>query len=240
MHRALLIAMAGLAWASNATAQDYRAPTTVLPEGFSVRQTSLGPILVNRDGITVYRLNADQARYRSGIAVNYCTGSCADRWTPVHAPDGVSPPENWTVIKGPDGQRQWAFRNDPVFTLVADSAPGSVLGQEEEDMWYVIGYRRPAPSIVAPSGVKADYAGEKIVFMNSAGRALYVRKATDCAATCPGDHPLYAGLAAHDIGAWKVIRSDERPRWAHNGRPVFSSNEAEPTAIPREAEYLIP
>jgi predicted lipoprotein with Yx(FWY)xxD motif len=74
--------------------------------------TSIGTVLVNASGLTVYELVGDTA------AKQTCTGRCLTAWPPVTT-NGSQ-----TVVNG-----------HPAFTFAGDSSAGQTSGQNVTDQW---------------------------------------------------------------------------------------------------------
>lgn len=114
----------------------------------SVRNSSLGRILTDSAGRTLYLFEKDTA------GMSTCYGSCAGYWPPataagpVHAGGGaVAASLTTTPRRG--GGRQLTYAGHPLYYFVGDQKPGSVLGEGLKNFgggWYV----------VAPSGKKID------------------------------------------------------------------------------------
>ncbi len=87
---------------------------------------SLGKILVNRAGMTVYLLTSDPVNKAT------CTGGCASVWPPVTIPKGTKPnggpglTQLGTVASG--GKLQLTWNKHPLYTYVLDTAPGDARG----------------------------------------------------------------------------------------------------------------
>ena len=100
--------------------------------------TSLGSVLVDGDGKTLYIFTADTG----GKSV--CNGECAAAWPPLlgdAAPTlgtGLTATD-FTTITRDDGATQIAFFGMPLYYFAADAAAGDVKGQALNDKWYVIG-----------------------------------------------------------------------------------------------------
>jgi predicted lipoprotein with Yx(FWY)xxD motif len=101
-------------------------------------ETSLGSVLVDGDGKTLYIFTADSG----GKSV--CNGDCAAAWPPLlgdAAPtlgSGLTA-SDFTTITRDDGASQIAFFGMPLYYFAADAAAGDVKGQGLNDKWYVIG-----------------------------------------------------------------------------------------------------
>ena len=89
--------------------------------------TSLGTILVDQQGMTVYVFANDTADSST------CTGSCASNWPPVEPPRAspTSAPDvtvELGAIRRDDGSRQLTVANHPLYTFVGDTARGQTNG----------------------------------------------------------------------------------------------------------------
>jgi predicted lipoprotein with Yx(FWY)xxD motif len=106
--------------------------------------TSLGTILVNKSGLSLYRLSGE----KKGHFI--CTGSCTQLWKPLHPRKGKTPTgvSNLSVLKRPDGTKQIAYKGHPLYRFAQDSKPGDVKGQGFKDVgtWSVIKVKAPAPT----------------------------------------------------------------------------------------------
>ncbi|WP_409452156.1 hypothetical protein [Jatrophihabitans sp.] len=80
--------------------------------GLKTRSTSIGTVLVDASGHTVYELVGDSA------AKQTCGGGCLAIWPPVMT-TGTQ-----TVVNG-----------HPAFTYVGDKSPGQTKGQNLTDQW---------------------------------------------------------------------------------------------------------
>jgi predicted lipoprotein with Yx(FWY)xxD motif len=93
-----------------------------------VQSTSLGMVLVNGSGRTVYVFANDKTN------VSTCDGVCAADWPPVAAPSTL--PASLPGITGAlgtttrsDGSHQLTVSGHPVYTFSGDSAAGQTKGQ---------------------------------------------------------------------------------------------------------------
>jgi predicted lipoprotein with Yx(FWY)xxD motif len=69
---------------------------------------------MGQNGLPLYVSSAD----RPGKSV--CNDACTQQWPPVIADADAKPLGHWNLIVRQDGRRQWAFRNQPVYTHVSD------------------------------------------------------------------------------------------------------------------------
>jgi predicted lipoprotein with Yx(FWY)xxD motif len=102
----------------------------------------LGVILVNAEGRTLYTFAPDK---KSKVT---CTSSCASVWPPVILTAGAAPVAAKQVKASllssdanPSGGKVVTYAGWPLYTYVADSAPGTASGQALKlngGLWYVI------------------------------------------------------------------------------------------------------
>jgi predicted lipoprotein with Yx(FWY)xxD motif len=117
------------------------APTpTASSATVSAQPTSLGMIIVNNQGRTVYVFANDKS------SASTCTGACAANWPFVPAPaslpaslPGVTGKLGTTTRAG--GARQLTVAGHPVYTFAGDSAAGQTNGQGvvlDGGLWTVV------------------------------------------------------------------------------------------------------
>jgi predicted lipoprotein with Yx(FWY)xxD motif len=94
--------------------------------GAVLKTTRIGGVLVltNAKGLTVYWFAPDTAT-RSN-----CNGSCAAYWPPVKGGVSAGPGVTGRIgtIKRADGSSQATYNGHPLYTYIADSAPGQAKG----------------------------------------------------------------------------------------------------------------
>ncbi len=91
-----------------------------------VRTTSLGSILVNSHGMTLYLSDADSS------GKSNCTGSCASAWPPLTGAATVgagADVSKLSTITRSDGSKQLAYNGHPLYTWTGDSKAGDTTGQ---------------------------------------------------------------------------------------------------------------
>jgi predicted lipoprotein with Yx(FWY)xxD motif len=105
-----------------------------------VRDSSLGQILVDGQGKTLYLFEADKG------GKSACDGPCATVWPPdlssgaPQAAMGASGSLVGTITRG-DGTTQVTYGGHPLYYCVGDKAPGNVTGQDMNQFgakWYVV------------------------------------------------------------------------------------------------------
>ncbi|MBN9376221.1 MAG: hypothetical protein J0I40_12700, partial [Cellulomonas sp.] len=104
----------------------------------STRSSSLGTIIVDANGMTVYEFGKDT----QGATTSACTGSCAAIWPEVHAGTGTPQVSGVTgtigTITGVDGQKQVTLNGWPLYTFAHDTAPGDTNGQNFQNLWWAL------------------------------------------------------------------------------------------------------
>ena len=103
-----------------------------------VADSSLGEIVVDAEGMTVYMFDTDT----QGAGESTCEGQCATNWPAVTtegdpvAGDGVT--GELGTITGVDGATQVTLNGWPLYYFAGDSAAGDVAGQGVNDVWWVL------------------------------------------------------------------------------------------------------
>ncbi|MFD5625329.1 MULTISPECIES: SCO0930 family lipoprotein [unclassified Streptomyces] len=110
--------------------------------GLSTRKDAkLGEIVVDKNGLTVYRFTKDTAWPDS---ISACTGACLEKWpavAPVEEPDvkGLDIDSDGLMpFTRSDGIKQMALDCWPIYTFSGDEAPGDTNGQGVGGTWYAV------------------------------------------------------------------------------------------------------
>jgi predicted lipoprotein with Yx(FWY)xxD motif len=97
--------------------------------------TSLGSVLVDGSGLTLYGRTTDMNGMSS------CTGACAAAWPPVTVSSSSLPAgldaKLFSVITRPDGSFQLRAGKWPLYRFAGDAAPGDTTGQGSENFFAV-------------------------------------------------------------------------------------------------------
>jgi predicted lipoprotein with Yx(FWY)xxD motif len=112
---------------------------------------SLGTVLVNASGMTLYRFTEDSG------GKSACTGGCSTIWPPLTVPAGTTPApggglsggELGTITRS-DGTLQVTFKGTPLYTYSGDKSVGQANGQNVAGVWFVVTPTSSASS--APAG----------------------------------------------------------------------------------------
>jgi predicted lipoprotein with Yx(FWY)xxD motif len=140
MAVALLALVALAAFGATGSFAGTRSAAAKKKPTLALRTTSLGKVLVDAKGHTLYMFGADTKNKSN------CADACAGNWPPAKAPkkptfgSGVSK-RKLKVIKRADGTKQLAYAGHPLYTFVADGKPGDVNGQGINafgGVWHVV------------------------------------------------------------------------------------------------------
>jgi predicted lipoprotein with Yx(FWY)xxD motif len=124
---ALAVAACG-GGSSAATAASPPKTTSGASATVGVANSSLGSILVNAQGRTLYLFKADVG------AQSACSGACAAAWPPLvangtpTAGSGVTASKLGTITRS-DGNRQVTYGGHPLYLFIKDKKAGDVTGQ---------------------------------------------------------------------------------------------------------------
>lgn len=99
------------------------------PTMIGTSKTSLGPVLTDTHGMTLYTFDKDP----SGKSV--CNGKCAENWPPLAAAADAKPTGEFSIIMRDDGSKQWAYEGKPLYGWVKDTKPGDVTGHRFNNVW---------------------------------------------------------------------------------------------------------
>jgi predicted lipoprotein with Yx(FWY)xxD motif len=142
----LLLAACGSSSSSNTTSSaaastQPAAQSTSSPSGAVVVKTasnSLGTILVNSQGMTLYHLSGEV----NGQFI--CTSSaCLGVWHPLIASSTSAPSSevsSLATVKRPEGTVQVTYKGTPLYTFTGDQQSGETKGQGIKDVgtWSVV------------------------------------------------------------------------------------------------------
>jgi predicted lipoprotein with Yx(FWY)xxD motif len=103
----------------------------------AVAESDLGEIVVDAEGVTLYRFLADTG------SESTCYDECEDAWPPLTvdgepvAGDGVDSSLLGTSERT-DGSTQVTLDGHPLYVFASDEAAGDVNGQGVGDVWFVV------------------------------------------------------------------------------------------------------
>jgi len=109
-------------------------------------KTSIGPVLANVKGFTLYWYSKDTAM------TSACTGGCTTAWPPVTgkpmAAMGAHLVGKFGTITRSNGVLQATYKGHPLYTYSGDGAPGQAKGNGLGGVWHAL--RVTAVGAVAP------------------------------------------------------------------------------------------
>jgi predicted lipoprotein with Yx(FWY)xxD motif len=156
---------------------------SLIPENsiVGVAESSLGSILVDSAGMTLYAFQPDAA------GESTCTGDCLTNWPAVPATaEDVSALEaaGFGTVENPEAGTMLTFGGWPLYYFAGDAAPGDVNGQAVGDVWWVVGPVTGAPANL----VNTRESALGTVLVNAQGMTLYAfLNDTEGESTCTGD-----------------------------------------------------
>ena len=110
--------------------------TGLLP-GYTVKtaNSSLGEILTDGDGMTLYTFASDS------VNKSACTGACAKNWPPLLVTDHIIQPAGiagtFGILLRDDSTVQVTYNGMPLYRYAADHAPGDTNGEGVIGKWHV-------------------------------------------------------------------------------------------------------
>ena len=141
---------------SPSAAASAAASPSASSSGTALKTATIGgaTVLTNAKGFTLYSFAPDTA------AKSNCNGACATYWPPVKGPATAGPGVTGTIttITRSDGSVQAAYDGHPLYTYVADTAPGQAKGNGlnlSGGVWHEVtatGSAAPAQSPSSGSG----------------------------------------------------------------------------------------
>lgn len=128
---------------------------------------TLGTIVVDGKGMTVYRFDADT----NSPPTSNCSGSCATYWPPVPAGSGTPQVQGVSsslvgTITRADGTKQLTLAGWPLYTYAGDQAAGDARGQglnASGGLWWA----------VTPTGAKAGSSSGSSPAPSTSGTSRY-------------------------------------------------------------------
>jgi predicted lipoprotein with Yx(FWY)xxD motif len=139
---------------SSATSSSASPPSLATVQ---LAKTSLGQVLVDADGRTLYLFMKD------ADGKSACTGPCADTWPALKAGGkptagtGVEAEDLGTITRD-DGTTQVTYYGKPLYLYKGDSKAGDVNGQNIGGVWFAVTAKgEPAKSATATSSKGSGY-----------------------------------------------------------------------------------
>jgi predicted lipoprotein with Yx(FWY)xxD motif len=140
-------ALGAITLAACGSGGSYSSPSTTKPVSASpittakavtatTADSSLGKVLVDAKGLTLYGLTKDT----NGTPT--CVDACANAWPPLIV-DSTSLPAGldakvFSVVSRPDGSDQLKAGTWPLYRFAGDTAAGDTKGQGSAGVWFVV------------------------------------------------------------------------------------------------------
>ena len=116
-----------------ALAMALSAGTALAQSPVKTMATSLGDVMVDANGMTLYTFDKDEA------GKSNCYNKCATNWPPLMAAEGAKAEGDWSIVERTDGGKMWAYKGMPVYLWVKDTKPGDTTGDGAgKGTWHVI------------------------------------------------------------------------------------------------------
>src|SRR5687768_14955031 len=154
------------------------------------RDATLGPILVDSKGMTLYLYSRDEK------GVSNCYDQCEQRWPILRPGDGApmgAPDINGAlgVIDRRDGTKQVTYNGIPLYYWYQDEKAGDTKGQAVGGVWWILppGINQITPAVAQPSPAAAPAAPAAAPAAPAAAPAAPAPAAKPAAAPAPAAQP---------------------------------------------------
>lgn len=189
-----------------------------LPANISSKDMGAGTLYTTDAGETLYTYLRDREQPGSSA----CVDACAEAWPPVLVQDGADPVGNWTTVTRPSGEKQWAYKDKPVYTFIEDTHQDAMVGIRTTGTWNAVFDLTTTPPSISILGT---VHGQMLVTLK--GMTVYTPKnaATSCNDACAKQwRPVEAPWLANAIGEqWLVAqREDGLAQWTYADRPLYT------------------
>jgi predicted lipoprotein with Yx(FWY)xxD motif len=200
-----------------------------------VANPTLGAILTDSDGRTLYRYTKDTVNVSSA-----CYGRCATSWPPLLIADGVPVAGEGVngnllgVLTRTDGTRQVMYNGMPLYYYAKDANAGDTNGQLVGNVWYIVHPNTTTISNGQGTVVRASQNAALGPFLTDKdGRTLYMfmkdsENQSVCYAGCAtawppllvgaGVEPTLDGIAGTPGVA---VRNDGNRQVTYGGKPLY-------------------
>lgn len=129
---------AGYSWCEilKKCVREWETPCVAPAYTIRTSNTSLGEILVDGRGYTLYRFTSDSGNESA------CYGTCAANWPPLVVSDTIAIPKGMPgdigIILRTDNSTQVTYNGMPLYYYARDAKPGDTTGQGVGGKWFVV------------------------------------------------------------------------------------------------------
>lgn len=189
-----------------------------MPSNIASRDIGAGILYTTDSGSSLYTYLRD----REQPGTSACIDACAEIWPPVLVSDDATPVGDWTTVTRQTGEKQWAYKNKPVYTFIEDTHPDAMVGIRTTGTWNaVVDLIDTPPSI----SILGTVVGQMLVTLD--GMTIYAPKDTGmaCDQACTRQwRPIEAPWLANPIGKqWRIAqREDGLAQWTYADRPLYT------------------
>ena len=100
--------------------------------------TSLGKVLTDMSGMTLYIFDKDT----KGATASACVDKCIAAWPPFIAAAGAMAEGDWTIVdvvdKDGNAVKMWAYEGWPLYYWIKDAKAGDTTGDGVGGVWHVV------------------------------------------------------------------------------------------------------
>jgi predicted lipoprotein with Yx(FWY)xxD motif len=167
-------------------------------------------------------------------------------WNPLRASALAMPVGDFTIVKNPDGSRQWSYRGELLYTFAGDYAPAEAEGLlADKEVHVALAYKNFQPEnvtvgqylhgpLLTTANGQSLYTNMryKLSYGGTESRATYGVSYYDAKVLgsmgCQGEclqtwQPLAAPANAQSRGYWEVhTRADGAKQWSFKGSPLYT------------------
>ena len=216
------------------SAAPLKTPAEPTPAGVGIGLSeAVGPIYTTASGLPLYSTDMDERRQgqlgctdkRLDKAGTFplprpeSRKTCVDRWPPFYADAAAHPVGRWTLVSRPDGRKQWAFDDRPMYTSIRDKVAGDVngtMGLERLDGWRTV----TVPQRLPP-GLKLLKKLDGLMLSDERDRLVFMA-ASKSAASGTDWTPVVASELDLPFDDWGVVaRGDGVMQWTYKEKPLF-------------------
>ncbi len=194
--------------------------------------------LATNEGKPLYTFNEDA----NAGGKPTCVGECAKEFIPYAAPAGAVSFGEWSVAERPDGTKQWAYQNLPLYKYSGKDPRGepsqgglSTTGAENPDNFNPgsklyspkQGWKRaafdPSKSIPIPAGIELQSVASANGYALVNASTKMVSYTLKTPPKSDAWTPVYAPSLALPVGDFTIVRrEDGTSQWAYNGKALYN------------------